>query len=359
MKEIEKNKENSKNKNKDTETKTKTKTKTEGMEINLSFLNNDILGLSSSFPSSASLSGDSIFDSTLVEAAAELNALASNLREKEEKETEEEKEEETEEIENKTEPLPKHNTYTHGKIIKVGLDGVALTEKGEKTLTAFFQDLDINRDDYSDVMLSEEEARSLAQTMRHLSTGANAAIPLRCAPNCPFLLDCWYAKNGKQPVGRRCLVEKDLIVYHTKRFIEEFQIQPESHSELMLVQELSELIVMETRLNNVLSLPGNAQLMQLNLTIAKTGEEIETEAEHWAVGAKEKIKNRRMKIMESFLATREGKWKVEKENRKEREKDKEETVSSYSEMVAKHKKLIEELREINEQLPKEAKYEVV
>jgi len=204
--------------------------------------------------------------------------------------------------------LPKQDSKYHGTVELVSINDVALTNTGELTKTAFFEKMNIDKEVYGDIALTTSEARSLKSSFNNMTTGVNSVIPMKCSgDSCPFSDSCWFYNNEKAPVGKPCIVEHQLLRYHTSKFFEEFEIDINSHSEVMLIQELSELIVFEMRVTRVLSNPENATLMGLKLKFSPDGEPIEEETEHWAWGIKEKIKNRRMKILASLNATRQAK----------------------------------------------------
>jgi len=209
--------------------------------------------------------------------------------------------------------LPQHNTNEHGTVALVSINDIALTDNGELTRTKFFEKMDVDKSVYGEIALTDTEAKSLALTFRNLTTGVNSVIPLKCtAEECPFQDACWFVMNQKAPVGKPCIIEHQLLKYHTGKFIEEFDVDMASHSEIMLIQELSELIVFEMRVTRVLSDPANAQLMGLKLKFSPDGDPVEEETIHWAWGLKEQIKNRRMKILNSLNATRQAKVPLQK-----------------------------------------------
>lgn len=212
------------------------------------------------------------------------------------------------------EKLPAQNTKSHGKMELVKLNGLALTENGALTRTKFFEDLEQNRHHYNDIVLTEEEARRLQMSYRHLSTGVNSVVPILCNGSmCPFKDTCEYYLMDKEPVGRPCPVEGDLLIYHTRKFFEEFDIKIEHHSEVMMAQELAELIIYEMRITRTLAQKGDSQALKGHRTkFAPDGSAVEEETWHWAWELKERIKNRRMKILDAFNATRKAKAATEK-----------------------------------------------
>jgi len=207
------------------------------------------------------------------------------------------------------EKLPPQKSTETGTIILTDITGISLTSEGILTRNEFFSNMESTKlEQYGDIVLTEEEARKLMMSYKKMSTGVNAAVPLTCqGTECPFAKNCPYVELGKEPLGKPCLVEADLLNYHTTRFINEFDVDVNEHSEIMLIQELSELIIMETRVTNVLAEPKNASLYGIKESVAADGTIIQEEVEHWAWGLKEKMKTRRMKILESLNATRKSK----------------------------------------------------
>lgn len=199
------------------------------------------------------------------------------------------------------EDIPEHDKRRHGAIVGVRLDGTALTKKGEITRTHFFDNMDIGNLQYKDVILSPEQALRLQNSFAHMTTGVNSIVPLTCTGvQCPFSSHCEFALEGVAPIGRPCPVEYHLLSYHTRQFIEEFDIQMSDHSLLQLVQELSELIIYEMRATRVLAKSENADLKGLVLKFSPDGTQYEEETIHWAWKLKESLKSRRMKILDTL-----------------------------------------------------------
>ena len=217
------------------------------------------------------------------------------------------------------EVVPPQDAEKYGKIEAVKLNGLALTSDGAITRTSYFDNIDIKEEFYGNIVLSSEEAKKLAMTFKHLVKGVNALVPLTCTgPRCPFADQCPLVQMNKAPIGKPCLLEYELLDYNTKRFIEEFDVDMNNYSEVMMIQELSELIVYEMRASRALADPENAQLFGIRFKFSPEGEAIEEQVIHWAWELKEKIKNRRMRILDALMATRKNKASV-----KDKKEDKE------------------------------------
>ena len=218
---------------------------------------------------------------------------------------------------------------------------MATVDLEEKVVTKddFINNLSImDKDIYEGIIFSKDEAKEINKFLRYYSTGPNSTIAMKCHKDCPYGDACILNKMGKAPYGKTCVLEHSLIQYHTRMFIEEFDVNPRDHSERLLIQELAELLIYEQRLNIILSKPDNSSLFGIKTTIAADGTPIEEEVEHWAFNTKERIKNRRLKILDALNATRKA---------KAQSKIKEKDVSDDSESN-KLNSIIDKLEELRE-----------
>jgi hypothetical protein len=180
------------------------------------------------------------------------------------------------------------------KTALIKLNGTLVKKDGTTEPSNYFSYLDLNPDDYSDISFTPEEARKITLHLQHLSTGATAAIPIYCggAAHCPFARGCPFILMDQQrkreyellkeqdqksdfpslidlqppkpvtPVGRRCLVEINLLNEWTRLYITEYDINPSNFTEFQMVRELAEIELLLWRLNNNISKPENAELVQ-------------------------------------------------------------------------------------------------
>lgn len=206
------------------------------------------------------------------------------------------------------EKLPKFKRDKHGALDVVRIDGIGLTSTGVLTRTDYFSKMDMRKEIYGELAFTKEEADKITRQYKKLATGPNSVMAMVCTANlCPFAFDCPYQQIGKAPVGLACLLEYDLLDYHSRRFIEQFDIQPEDHSDMLLVQELSELTVYEMRLARILASPDHALLYTEEIKTSVDGTVTVTEKEHWALAAKAKIKKSRLQVLDALIGTRKSK----------------------------------------------------
>tara|TARA_R110002020_G_scaffold268819_4_gene484160 strand:- start:42792 stop:43670 length:879 start_codon:yes stop_codon:yes gene_type:complete len=129
----------------------------------------------------------------------------------------------------------------------------------------YFSFLQTNMDDYSDVLMDKEVAQKVKQHLISLRTGTHATVPLICpgGTKCPIVARCPLLKrkpdgskdleNSKFPVLRPCPFEKHLMAWKMQTYVEEFEIDINSHSSIALVTKLAELDIYEMRVDIQLS----------------------------------------------------------------------------------------------------------
>jgi hypothetical protein len=212
---------------------------------------------------------------------------------------------------------------TDKKIEKIKLDGTIIRYDGSQSESNYFKFLELHPDDYSDISFTPEQAKKIRAHLMHLSTGAAAAVPLVCggAVKCPFSHNCPFVRIDKEnknnsshksvtPVGRQCLIEINLLNQWTMTYIDHYEVHEQNFTEVGFVRELAELELMLWRLNNNLAKPEHAELVQETVV----GQDREGNAlvrkevnSFWE--AKERIQNRKTKIVKLMVGDREGGWK--------------------------------------------------
>lgn len=114
------------------------------------------------------------------------------------------------------------------------------------------------------------------------------------------------------PVGRACLVETQLLNEWTRLYIKEYEIDEQNFTEFMLVRELSEIELMLWRLNNNISKPENAELVQeVVVGVDKQGNPLTRQEVNAFIEAKERLQNRKSRLVKLMVGDRQEKYKRE------------------------------------------------
>lgn len=208
------------------------------------------------------------------------------------------------------------------KLIK--LNGTLIKSDGSEVKSNYFKFLELQPDDYSDISFSPEEAHRIRTHLQHLSTGASAAIPIWCGgrARCPFAQSCPFVKLDDErkaadptassviPVARKCLLETNLLNEWTRLYIMEYGIDEHSFTEIQLVRELAEIELMLWRLNNNLSKPENAELVQDTVVgVDREGRALTRKEISSIFEAKERLTTRKTKLIKLMVGDRQEKYK--------------------------------------------------
>lgn len=177
----------------------------------------------------------------------------------------------------------------------------------------YYQFLRTNLDDYSNLSFSEEEQARVERKMRQIATGSSTLVILDCtADACPFKAKCPYYQIGKAPVGSPCLVEAQLLQHWTMLYMEEYDVNPESFTEVGYCTELAEIEVMLYRINSRLSLPENADgTIVQTVGFSDEGQPIQNLQTSPLFIQKEKLMNRKSRIIKLMVGDRQEKYKKE------------------------------------------------
>jgi hypothetical protein len=211
------------------------------------------------------------------------------------------------------------------KLVRIRPDGTGITLSGKEKKTRFFQYLDYDLDDYSDVSFTLQEALSIHNHISKLQTGATAMVPLWCGGKvkCPFQEYCPFIRMGKQPpIGRQCLIELQLLKHWIYQYMEEYNVDPENFTEVHYCEELAEIEIYLLRINHNLAKPENADLMIDQVVgVDKEGDAIVQKQLSPLLEQKERFQNRMSKIVKLMVGDRQEKYKKEAALKQREDKD--------------------------------------
>jgi len=161
--------------------------------------------------------------------------------------------------------------------------------------------------------LTSEEIISLKNGMRRLSTGLRASIPINCyGEKCPFKNECPFFKMQKMPVGKPCPVEAMLMDSYTKRYLDEFEVESESMSEVTTMTMLAATHIMEMRAFITLGKDDGDSPDGFIINVVgfnNDDEPIQQIQEHPAFNMIERAWRWRRNLLESLVGTRKEKYK--------------------------------------------------
>jgi hypothetical protein len=225
----------------------------------------------------------------------------------------------------------------------VKLDGTMISHDGQETRTQLFEFLEVDLDDYSDIELSTEEAQRFMNHVRRMKTGVSAFMPKLCPgpERCPMGHRCPF--QDRFPLTKACPLEVDYIKVRTKNYIEGLGVDVGSPHEMALINTLVELDLMDYRANVALSADEEDGPTLLRKTIMMKNESmIEMVGPHPLLEVKERVHNRRQKILEAFAATRREEYKKAAALKKQSSGDVATQTADLREMIVKLSQAVKE-----------------
>jgi len=209
----------------------------------------------------------------------------------------------------------------------VTLGGTAVTEAGKLTRSNFFRFIGHDLDEYESMALTSTQARRIHTHLQKLSTGSYAMTPMYCSgAQCPFADRCPLVAlrsdsstdstissvHGKAPIGKQCLIEVQLLKEFVMRYFVEYDVDPNNFTEVAYINELAEIEILLMRLNMNLAKRENAELIidqVMNMT--PDGTPIMQRQLSPFMEQKERLANRRSKIIKLMVGDRQEKYKME------------------------------------------------
>lgn len=195
----------------------------------------------------------------------------------------------------------------------VSLDKLEKTDE-EKQLARvnLIKSLDFQTDIYDNLQFTNAEVNKLRQHFTFLSSGSVSASVLICAGlQCKFHTTCPFYLMDKMPIGKPCLLEINLLTEWRRKYIEEYKIDPDSFTELTIVNELAEIETMLWRVNQSLAHSENSEFIQDNIKAVDREGGVYTEK---AVSAlfevKERLSNRKAKLIKVMVGDRQEKYRM-------------------------------------------------
>lgn len=122
--------------------------------------------------------------------------------------------------------------------------------------------------------------------------------------------NCPYYAEGVAPVNLPCLVERDLISYWMEKYINQFNVEEESLTDMHMISRLCEYDIYDMRLSRYLAEHDQTLLADFITSFDEDGKPITNKTVSAAFEIKERIDKSRSKTLKELAATREAKQKI-------------------------------------------------
>ena len=102
----------------------------------------------------------------------------------------------------------------------------------------------------------------------------------------------------------------ELLAFWAVRYVKEFAVDPDNHSEVGMITELVELDIYDLRASMILSRPECAEMTKdIVVGVDSEGKPIVNKEVHKAWELKERVKKRKQQILDCLVGTRKEKYK--------------------------------------------------
>lgn len=195
------------------------------------------------------------------------------------------------------------------------LDGTQIDKDGNITKGTFFDFLNVPLGNYENLekAFTPEQALKFRNAVHRMKIGTSAAIPLLCAgpEKCPMGKKCPLNAINVYPIAESCIVEVNLLNSWTCDYIKEFGVDPDSISQMVLINRLVELDLLDYRANMGLSgIRDSEAPTLLKTTIIETDTTTTEQVNlHPLLEAKSRFHNERLKLLEALVATPRERYK--------------------------------------------------
>lgn len=152
-----------------------------------------------------------------------------------------------------------------------------------------------------------KEAIRYALAMTHTKHGLYASIPMLCkASKCHYAKVCPLVEMDKAPEGERCPLEIGIILTKFEQYKQEFGLDENNIVDMGLVKDLIDCDIQIFRAENKIAVDGDF-IEEVPMSVTESGEVITQPQLSKATEYKDKILNKKFKILELMHATRKDK----------------------------------------------------
>ena len=195
----------------------------------------------------------------------------------------------------------------------ITLAGVKKTgDKIEKSDFFSFLDQELDLEFYSNIELTDEQARQFKGVAIRLKHGLTATIPIVCTGNRCFAKDlCLFSKEQNYPLTRKCPFESIILNGRVKSWMEDLDVDHDNTAEMSLINELVECEILEHRVGIHLSGINDPEAATLLHTTISESEHatMENLDIHPILEVRDRIHRRKQKILEALAASPREKYK--------------------------------------------------
>lgn len=170
--------------------------------------------------------------------------------------------------------------------------------------------LALRMNQYSNINLTKNEARSIARAFHDIEAGSSTNLVMICSKEkCPYKTRCALYDSENCPEGKECLHENYMLIHYMNQYLESLDVDINNMPEMVLINQLVEYEVIEYRCNAILSNSHSSLTWTRVVGLDKEGEIVEAEETSYALTIKMQVQKNKFQILQEFTATRREKYK--------------------------------------------------
>lgn len=157
--------------------------------------------------------------------------------------------------------------------------------------------------------VSAETRGLIKQSLEIYNTkhGMYSAIPMMCkGDQCPYAEVCPILDGGGNPKGQRCPLEIGIVLKKFEEYTDYFNVEDSDVVDMGLIKDLVDYDVQLFRAENRIAMEGDF-LEDVVVTVTESGQEITNKQVSKAAEYKERIMNKKHKVLELMNSTRKDK----------------------------------------------------
>lgn len=157
--------------------------------------------------------------------------------------------------------------------------------------------------------VSAETRGLIKQSLEIYNTkhGMYSAIPMMCkGKECPYASVCPILDGGYEPKGERCPLEIGIVLKKYEEYVKYFDVDEDEVVDMGLIKDLVDYDVQLFRAENRIAMEGDF-IEEIVVTVTDNGTEITNPQLSKAAEYKERIMNKKHKVLELMNSTRKDK----------------------------------------------------
>lgn len=163
---------------------------------------------------------------------------------------------------------------------------------------------------YSNLDLTEDEARGIAKSFLNIELGSSTNLVMICdKKKCLYKSRCELYVADKCPEGMECLHENKIMATALDQYVSSLGVDTNNYPEMVLINQLVEYELIEFRCNIILSNDHVNLKMKSVVGIDVDGNVITKEDISHALQVKMQVFKNKMQLLDSFTATRKETYK--------------------------------------------------